>query len=115
MSRYREWCPSCGVKIDPKTIPLLRSNSFSCPCCNAPLRIVPAHERMSVVVSIAMSLILPFFLGFRGLRFALVTVGSFFLWYLFISPFVVSLTDPARIRLRQPTDFQVRFPSGPRK
>lgn len=67
-----------------------------------------------MVVSGLVSAIATYFLGFRGLEFGLLSIAGFLFLYLIVCPFVAALAEPAgRVRLRQPTDFPVRFPNGP--
>jgi predicted RNA-binding Zn-ribbon protein involved in translation (DUF1610 family) len=115
MSRYVQWCPSCGTRLPPDKIPVLRAYSFSCPFCGAPLRLAARHEGARLAGSLILSLIVTFLLGFRGLTLVLVAIAGFLLLYLFISPFMLGFVDPAKIELRPPTDSPLRFPTGPRE
>lgn len=115
MARYIEWCPSCGSRLDSKAIPIVHASSFSCPSCEAPLQIIAAYNLPTLAVSIGLALLVSLLLRFHGLGLVLIATAIGLALYLFIGPALVAIVEPPRVRLRQPTDFQVRFPNRPRE
>jgi len=114
MLRYMPCCPSCNARLDPKTIPILRAYSFSCPICGAPLRVAAAHLGVVYVMSLIFSAALTFYLGLRGLTFALITIlGSGLV--LLASSVIVGLIWPAKLELRPSKDSTLRLRDGPRE
>jgi predicted RNA-binding Zn-ribbon protein involved in translation (DUF1610 family) len=112
MLRYVQCCPSCGAKLDPKTVPILSAYSFSCPVCGAPLRVAAEHSGVIYVASLIFSGALAFYLGFRDLAFALVTILGSLLIFVGLCA-IVGLVRPARLELRPPRDSSLRLRDGP--
>jgi prepilin signal peptidase PulO-like enzyme (type II secretory pathway) len=113
MIRYTSRCPSCGAEVDLRTVPILRSYSFSCPICDAPIRIAAAHTGLFCVTSLIFSVALTFYFGFRGLAFALISiVGSGLIFA--VSCAVMALVRPATLELRPSKDSNLRLRFGPR-
>jgi hypothetical protein len=108
MLRYMQCCPSCGVMLDPKTVPILSAYSFSCPFCGAPLRVAADHFGIVYMISLIFSVALTFHLGFRGLAFVLITIlGSGVI--LLVSSFIIGLVWPAKLELRPSKDSTLRL------
>ena len=114
MLRYTVWCPSCGAKLDPKTLPILRAYSFSCPFCAAPIRVAAEHLGVVYVMSLIFSVALTFYLGFRGLAFALITILGSGLVLMALS-IIIGLIWPAKLELRPSKDSTLRLRDGPRR
>lgn len=114
MSRYVQWCPSCGATIPPRQIPIWQANFFACASCGAPLRLSSKNQWQYLIASLVVSPVVSFLLGFRGLELIIGSVVGFLFLYLFILPFMLGFADPARVELRPPTDLPIRFPDGPR-
>lgn len=113
MLRYVPCCPSCGERLDPKTLPILKAYSFPCPICGAPLRFAAEHLGMVYVISLICAAALTLYLGFRGLSFALITILESGLVLITLSV-IIGLIWPAKLELRPSRDSTLRLRDGPR-
>ena len=113
MPVYAQWCPSCGIRVGAKDHHYSKSQSFSCPACGAPLRVAARYVGLTAVVSLVLAVSVAWYLGLNGARFVVASIVGFPI-ALLTSSYVIGIFLPFRVELREPTDFPVRFPDGPR-
>ena len=111
MLSYTSRCPSCGGEVDLRTLRIRRSYSFSCPICDAPIRASAAYTGLICATSLIFSVALTFYLGFRGLAFALVSIVGSGLFFA-VACAVMALVRPATLELRPSKDSNLRLRSG---
>lgn len=115
MSERGQWCPSCGAQLKSDSVPIVKAYSFSCKFCHAPLRIQPMHHLGILYgASVVIAAVLALLLNFHGIPFFVVILFGSLPVYFTIS-MLLTVGHPPKIVLRPPTDFIVRFPSGPRE
>jgi hypothetical protein len=111
MSRYyTQWCPSCGKDLPNDLDRFSNVGYFSCPFCAAPLRVTARHRGAIYATSIVVSYAISFLWGFRSWNLLLFGIVGSVPTNLAIH-FCVGLAWPAKVALRQPTDFPLRFPT----
>ena len=83
-SRYAVSCPVCGASFRPGMSTPMGVTTFRCPDCSQLLEFVNENEQLVFWPSLCLAIIATYLLGYRGLMFALVTIGVASLILLFI-------------------------------
>jgi len=88
MALYDNKCPSCGETIPQRSVPARQSGAtgFPCPACGKRLRTARLPARLTVPLTLTLSVGLCFFFALRGLTaiavFLLVLLPFYFIVYM---------------------------------
>jgi hypothetical protein len=98
LARFDRICPSCGEVVLQSQIPIWESGGFPCRACGGILKSSVPTIKLTLPVTLTVSLSLCFYFGLRGLRVILVTLIASVPLYFIVSA-IISLIFPPGLEL----------------